>query len=394
MARHSWRILRAVSFAAAVTLVASSGGQALAASEACDLVNFGGFNQTQEVSQPVFTPFIQLGPPFPFQAGEKITVTFVVANVSQPLTLEIRAAPNNFGPFTVVATQTATVPATVVLSYTVTGTNDTAIRLTGAGIGPYSVTYTATCQGKLGAERAAAGKPTDSLSARMLQNAITPVVAHASGHAITGAIIGAIGDTFGNGASPFAVTPNGIVLKFTGEPARDPRVEEAFEALSYAATGRKRLRPVFLPEPEWNAWVDVRGTGFRQNEIIADNHGSQLNVTGGIARKLNPYFLIGLVTGYEQFKYDVVALTETLKGTGGTVGAYAAWRIAPQLRWDAAVAWSEIAYNATAGTASGSFTGRRWIASTGLTGLYSHAPVHFGAFHECLRAVGAARRLG
>src|SRR5262249_49139827 len=214
----SWRILRAGSLAAAVvTLIASSGGQALA-SEACDLVNFGGFNQTQEVSQPVFTPFIQLGPPFPFQAGEKITVTFVVAIVSQPLTLEIRAAPNNGGPFTVVATQTATVPTTVVLSYTVTGTNDTAIRLTGAGIGPYSGTYTATCQGKLGAERAAAGAPTDSLSARMLQNAITPVVAQTSGHAITGAIIGAIGDTF-NGASPFTVTPNGIVLKFTGEPA-------------------------------------------------------------------------------------------------------------------------------------------------------------------------------
>src|SRR5262249_4408194 len=69
------------------------------------------------------------------------------------------------------------------------------------------------------------------------------------------------------------------------------------------------------------------------------------------------------------------ALTGTLKGSGGTVGGYAAWRIAPQLRWDAAVAWSEIAYNATAGTATGSFTGHRWIASTGLTGTYS-TPVY------------------
>jgi hypothetical protein len=40
------------------------------------------------------------------------------------------------------------------------------------------------------------------------------------------------------------------------------------------------------------------------------------------------------------------------------------------LRWDAAVAWSDIACNATAGTATGSFTGHRWIASTGLTGDY------------------------
>jgi hypothetical protein len=84
-----------------------------------------------------------------------------------------------------------------------------------------------------------------------------------------------------------------------------------------------------------------------------------------------------LVTGYEQFKYDVASLAGTLKGDGGTVGGYAAWRLTPYMRWDATIGWSEIAYNATAGTASGSFTGYRWLASTGLTGTYGFAAYIF-----------------
>jgi hypothetical protein len=106
-------------------------------------------------------------------------------------------------------------------------------------------------------------------------------------------------------------------------------------------------------------------------------HGNQLNVTAGLGRKLTPDFLIGLVTGYEHFKYDVASLAGTLKGDGGTVGGYAAWRLTPYMRWDATIGWSEIAYNATAGTASGSFTGYRWLASTGLTGTYSFAAYIF-----------------
>ena len=96
-------------------------------------------------------------------------------------------------------------------------------------------------------------------------------------------------------------------------------------------------------------------------------------MTAGLGRKLTPDFLIGLVTGYEHFKYDVASLAGTLKGEGGTVGGYAAWRFTRELRWDAALAWSDIAYDATAGTATGSFTGHRWLVSTGLTGSYNVA---------------------
>jgi outer membrane autotransporter protein len=46
------------------------------------------------------------------------------------------------------------------------------------------------------------------------------------------------------------------------------------------------------------------------------------------------------------------------------------WNIVPTLRYDAAVAYSDIAYNGIAGTAQGNFNGERWLISTGLTGTY------------------------
>jgi hypothetical protein len=76
-----------------------------------------------------------------------------------------------------------------------------------------------------------------------------------------------------------------------------------------------------------------------------------------------------VVVGYENFKYDVASLAGTLKGNGETIGGYVARRFG-NLRFDAALGWSNVDYNATAGTAAGSFTGSRWLGSTGLTGDY------------------------
>jgi hypothetical protein len=343
--------------AALGALVSIGGGQALA-SAGCDAVNAGGFNDSVTAGNTSTKTITN------FAVGDTVTFTITLTGgVQAQWTLKS-------GGGTTLETQSG---SSATRSYTVTGTtSDTTLQqqiaaTTGGGT---TITVTATCVAAASPTTTTTTTNTDSLKVRSLQIAATKSAAAMSGDAITGAINGAIGDAFSNGGNPFTVGPNGIRLSFTGEPQRDPRVEEAFEALSYAATSRKALRSVYLPEREWDVWLDVRGTGFRQNEIIADTHGDQINATAGIARKLTPYFLLGVVTGYEHFNYDVASLAGTLKGSGGTIGTYAAWQLAPRLRWDATVAWSDIAYNATAGTASGSFTGHRWIASTGLTGDY------------------------
>jgi len=109
-----------------------------------------------------------------------------------------------------------------------------------AAVSP-TISVTATCTPRA-APTSDSGSGLDSQRLASLQNSLTFNVAYVSGQAITGAVDGAIGDAFSNGAIPLTINPNGIVLKFSGEPERDPRVEEAFEALSYAAEGKK---PVF-----------------------------------------------------------------------------------------------------------------------------------------------------
>jgi len=109
-----------------------------------------------------------------------------------------------------------------------------------------------------------------------------------------------------------------------------------------------------------------------------------LNVTAGISRKLTPDALIGLIAGYENFRYDVPGLDGNLKGNGWTVGLYGAWRLTPQVRVDGTVAWSNVNYDGTAGasnggvingTSTGAFTGNRWLASGGVTGVYQSSGV-------------------
>lgn len=62
---------------------------------------------------------------------------------------------------------------------------------------------------------------------------------------------------------------------------------------------------------------------------------------------------------------------------GGTIGTYAAWRFIPHWRLDGMVGWSDIFYNASAGTASGAFTGSRFISSGGATGTYAIDAMQF-----------------
>src|SRR6202041_546977 len=110
------------------------------------------------------------------------------------------------------------------------------------------------------------------------------------------------------------------------EPQPSQRTQDAFDALAYAA-GYTKAPPA--PQPTfdrlWSAWADVRGTGFDQTDANGQ-HGSQLNVTAGIGRKLTSDFLVGLFGGYENFLFSMASISGRMTGEGGTAGGYAAWR--------------------------------------------------------------------
>lgn len=218
----------------------------------------------------------------------------------------------------------------------------------------------------------------NSTNIRSLQTSITTAVATTSGQVITNAIDGGINDAFSDGGTPTNFGPNGGFINFAApEPKSQTasRADEAFAALGYAGNPTKAPNFNKAPPPlerEWSAWADIRDTGWKVNDTTGNGNdikGNQINLTAGLGRKLNTDTLVGLVVGYEYFKYDVAALAGSLKGDGETIGGYFARRFG-NLRFDAALGWTNLNYSATAGTATGSFIGSRWLASMGLTENY------------------------
>ena len=116
---------------------------------------------------------------------------------------------------------------------------------------------------------------------------------------------------------------------------------------------------------------------------------AQVNLLAGSTRRLLPNFLVGVLGGYETFDYRSDALQGRLKGDGWTVGSYLGWMITQNIRFDAAVAYSGIGYDGTAGTAAGSFAGHRWLVSGGLHRHVSGLRAADRTFGAGLCAVGA-----
>jgi hypothetical protein len=218
--------------------------------------------------------------------------------------------------------------------------------------------------------------PADSLKLRALQIAITKIEALSSGHAISGAIDGAISEGFSENDALITASDNGVHFNFSGASQEhkskvDEHVGDAFAALGFARDNPKHNAPPQHIEPkEWLAWADVRGTGWNTNMQVGDIRGGQTNALLGLTRKLKPTLLFGVFGGYEYFDYTSELLSGRLKGDGWTVGGYLGWRILPTLRLDAGISRSWVSYNGAAGTAAATFPAQRWLATAALIGTY------------------------
>jgi hypothetical protein len=352
---HHGRFQIGAFFAAFAAVVGLGSGQALA-SAGCTALAAGTYNAV------AFDPHTVIGDPVAagtgFQAGDVITGS-IPAGVSNGIWLADETTS------TIVA---GTFQSSLTFSYTVPATTTDTL---GIQVGSLNGGLTASWSCTPGTANASS----DSEKLRALQIAASKLVSQNSGAAISGAVDGAIEDAFGVGGNLVTVGPNGTHINFAAEPVASDvarRANESFAAaLPYAGDPMAtKAPPGRVVERTWSAWADVRGTGFDRNTSNADLNGTQVNVTAGFARKFTPDLLIGVLTGYENFRYTSTALTGTFKGDGATIGGYTAWRITPTLRWDAALAWSRLWYDAAAGTANGNFTGSRIFGSTGLTGRY------------------------
>jgi hypothetical protein len=243
--------------------------------------------------------------------------------------------------------------------------------------------------------------PADSLRLRALQVAATKFVAQGSGQAITNAVGGALADAFGGGGALISPSGNGLHVNLSAEPdeARGPdgrairsatsapafelpgsatayaqsqgratRVDEVFSAIDRATLPTKAPARTRRPSPDWMAWANVSAFGIDRWAQGATLTGGQVNALFGVSHRLAPSLVVGVLGGYETFRYDSQEFTGRLRGDGWTAGSYLGWMIVPGLRFDLAAAYSGIDYDASAGLAAGRFDGTRWLLSSGLTG--------------------------
>ncbi len=264
-------------------------------------------------------------------------------------------------------------------------------------VGPFGTSAAVTCASGGGSSGSNSGNNSNS-TLHPLQTDITPVVANTSGQIIAGAIENGIFNGFSAGGSGPSFGPAGAFVSVGDEPKTKfaTRAGEAFSAIDNATNMRRTSLPARDPgqalayagpianapvrkplplERIWSAWADFRATGWKINDTSGsgnDVNGGQFNFTAGLGRKLNPDTLVGLMTGFEYFKYDVASLNGSLKGDGETVGSYFSRRFAGSLRFDMALAWTYLNYSAKTSTANGSFKAYRWLTTLGLTGIYRY----------------------
>jgi hypothetical protein len=262
----------------------------------------------------------------------------------------------------------------------------------------------------------AVSTPADSLKLRAMQVLAAPVEAQASGQAISGAVDAAISEGFSDGGMLVTPDGNGVRFNFAADPDAKPtetvahvidpfssvdgssasgrgfagqpsaggapssRIGNAFDALAYAGPTKAQPPLRYVEQRDWLGWAEVQGavldrwgSGTGVVGTVAGVpmlYGNQVNMLAGLTRRVLPNFLVGVLGGYETFDYRSDALQGRLKGDGWTVGSYLGWKITQSIRFDAAVAYSGIGYDGSAGIASGSFGGNRWLVSSGLTGSY------------------------
>jgi len=165
--------------------------------------------------------------------------------------------------------------------------------------------------------------------------------------------------------------PAVVSERFAAEPQSEieRQTDEAFSELGYAKRAYSR---VVLPAPVWFPWIDIGGGGVKVNDgsgVGNDGKGNQTKFTAGLGRLITPDVLVGMMAGYERFKYDVAAVGGSAKYDGETVGGYFV-KVFGNTRFDAALGWTNLKYGSAVGADSGSFTGSRWRMTTELTGNY------------------------
>lgn len=316
----------------------------------------------------------------PLEAGETVTfyVTDATANNTVNVTTQSRPV-TNVGSNTNIQFMSAN--GTQAFTQTVAvGDNDANITFTQAAIDA-SITVEAICV----AAAPATNQPTNSQILEQTRQVYSMQAAQTSSQVIGDATSGAINDAF-SGQGVTRLSPTQFSTNFSAvERTRDAEDEQAnaatssdpFAAMAYAKSRMSSKAPMFKKAPPpvlrspWHVWIDGRFTGFEDKRATSFD-GWQNHVTAGASYMFTQNFLAGVLVGYENFKYSVVAagVPASLNGSGITGGGYFGWKFFDRMRLDGMLTYGRIDYTAGAGGVVGSFGADRISGMGKVSGRY------------------------
>lgn len=225
-----------------------------------------------------------------------------------------------------------------------------------------SATVTATCTSPTVANTDSdKARAVQTIGSRLVSKQSAASISDAANSAITGQILG----------EPTGLRPS-LPPTSSASNLGGPRDEPGQERSNLGAGSSDVAAP--MPRGQirvgrLSLWSEARGTGILDRQSGAGGiAGSQINVTSGIGLQLRPGFVVGALSGYESFDYDLRSLGGNLKGDGYTGGLYVGGKIMSTAWFTLVGTYSRLAYDVAAGTASGTFDANRWMVSGTIAG--------------------------
>jgi hypothetical protein len=214
-----------------------------------------------------------------------------------------------------------------------------------------------------------------------MNQTFSQTAAQTSSQATGDSVTSAINDAFSGGgttqASDGRIATSFAAIENAANKSDPDEARHAYSALAYNnAAGSPVINkaapaPVIYRSP-WHVWVDARYTSIDDKRVSSfDAH--QTNVTGGLSYKFSDTFLLGLVTGYADFNYELGFRNARLDGNGWNGGGYFGWKFWDRLRLDGMVTYGRISYGAQADTVTAGFDANRITSMLRLSGRYGLA---------------------
>jgi outer membrane autotransporter protein len=184
-----------------------------------------------------------------------------------------------------------------------------------------------------------------------------------------------------NFATDFKFSASLSDLRARAQAAEDADMQQKLEASGLGYRNLPYSRPANVVKPGLDVWTEGQLSFYEDGTGGLTRDGRFGIVYVGADLPLSTRVLFGVLAQFDWTteKIKDPALSGEIGGDGWMAGPYVGVKLAPNLLFDARIAWGTSKNNVTltdalVGTRTGSFDTTRWLATSTLTGNYNYGP--------------------